>query len=103
MTLGWEALFALNAANLTFPQGKQANKTILKQMEATQKRPRLLVGAEHLGAEAPVVAHQDHQALQVPDTDGDLGAVSWVLKMWLWVKTNGIPFWGRCTYHFSLF
>ena len=23
--------------------------------------------------------------------------------VWLWVKTNGIPFWGRCTTHFSLF
>ena len=25
------------------------------------------------------------------------------LPVWLWVKTNGIPFWGRCTTHFSLF
>ena len=23
--------------------------------------------------------------------------------IWLWVKTNGIPVWGRCTTHFSLF
>ena len=23
--------------------------------------------------------------------------------MWLWVKTNGIPFWGRRAAHFSLF
>ena len=22
---------------------------------------------------------------------------------WLWVKTSGIPFWGRCSTHFSLF
>ena len=24
-----------------------------------------------------------------------------VFSNWLWVKTNGIPFWGRCTTHFS--
>ena len=22
---------------------------------------------------------------------------------WLWVKTNGIPFWGRCTTHFRTY
>ena len=22
-----------------------------------------------------------------------------LLAIWLWVKTNGIPFWGRCTTH----
>ena len=21
----------------------------------------------------------------------------WSISMWLWVKTKGIPFWGRCT------
>ena len=24
-------------------------------------------------------------------------------KIWLWVKTNGIPFWGRCTTHFRTY
>ena len=23
--------------------------------------------------------------------------------IWLWVNTNGIPFWGRCTTHFRTF
>ena len=23
--------------------------------------------------------------------------------IWLWVKTNGIPFWGRCTTHFRTY
>ena len=25
------------------------------------------------------------------------------LQTWMWVKTNGIPFWSRCSTHFSLF
>ena len=25
-----------------------------------------------------------------------------VSEMWLWVKTNGIPFWGMCTTRFRL-
>ena len=25
------------------------------------------------------------------------------VAMWLWVKTNGIPFWGRCATHFRTY
>ena len=32
---------------------------------------------------------------------GGLGM--WVKTIWLWVKTNGIPFWGRCTTHFRTY
>ena len=26
-----------------------------------------------------------------------------LLKIWLWVKTNGVPFWGRCTTQFRTY
>ena len=32
----------------------------------------------------------------------EAGSWPWLAK-WLWVKSNGIPVWGRCTTHFSLF
>ena len=34
--------------------------------------------------------------------DGSLGG-SQQTDTWLWVKTNGIPFWGRCTTHFRTY
>ena len=40
-----------------------------------------------------------------PAMKGELPVVGVMLEgeLWLWVKTSGIPFWGRCTTHFSLF
>ena len=39
--------------------------------------------------------------LQLPGVGGRLSAAP-CRDIWLWVKSNGIPFWGRCTTHLSL-
>ena len=50
------------------------------------------------------VAGRDLQQLSLRKVRGELeasGAIAGV--SWLWVKTNGIPFWARCTTHFRTY
>ena len=57
---------------------------------------------EHrIRSEAPQAGADDHPPLGL---NSSWAVEEWgVEQNWLWVKTNGIPFWGRCTTHFRTY
>ena len=44
-----------------------------------------------------------HAVVVVPRTSRGWTHAEWLTLTWLWVKTDEIPFWGRCTSHFRTY
>ena len=65
---------------------------------------RVFPQAAYLASHVAFQRTQRHRIL-VPERAGCSPSFSKISPkaIWLWVKTNGIPFWGRCTTHFRTY